>query len=197
MKHLFTFSLFLLMIPTLFAQTFIEKLAEETCKCLEGKSTEGMNQSQKEMQMGICMFQGIGLHKQEFEDYKKGQGITEMNFESFGEEVGIQMAVICPIFIMEYVDPTYYTETENSLLVELGKIKSIEKKQFNTVNLEIGDGSILKYLWLWDFEGSEILIKDQFKNKWINIFYSNLPLYDPEKKTYINFKVIEKIALGE
>lgn len=200
MKILFTLFTILFTLTNIYSQEFIEKLAQETCVCLEGKSTEGMTQSQKEMQMGVCMFQGIGKYKQEFDAYKKSQNLNDIDLEKFGEELGIEMAVICPSFIINFVDPAYFSEdpeADYSLEVELGKIKSIDKKQFNTVNLEIGDGSILKFLWLWDFEGSEILIKEQLKNKWINVFYSNIMLYDPEKKTYINYKVVEGITFGE
>ena len=199
MKKLFTLFAILFMLTNVHSQEFIEKLAQETCTCLEGKSTEGMTQSQKEMQMGVCMFQGIGKYKQEFDAYKKNQNLGDIDLESFGEEVGIEMAVICPSFILSYVDSDYFSEEvpDYSLEVELGKINSIEKIQFNNVKLEICDGSVLKFLWLWDFEGSEILIKEQFKNKWINVFYSNLMLYDSEKKTYINYKVVEGITFGE
>jgi len=199
MKNIFTVLTILFVFNHASSQEFIEKLAQETCACLEGKSTEGLTQSEKEMQIGVCMFQGIGKYKEEFDTYKQDKELLDMDLEAFGEEVGIEMALICPAVIMGYYDSTelYDPEAVYSLEVELGKIKSIDKKQFNIVNLEIGDGSILKFLWLWDFEGSEILVKNQFKNKWINIFYSNLMLYDPEKKTYINYKVIEGVELGE
>lgn len=199
MKKISIFFLLFSLFSQAYSQEFIEKLAQETCACLEGKSTEGLTQSQKEMQMGVCMFQGIGKYKEEFDAYKKDKNLLDMDLEAFGEEVGMQMAIICPSFIMQYYEADYLSEpvSDYSLEVELGKIKSIDKKQFNIVNLEIGDGSILKFLWLWDFEGSEILIKNQYKNKWINIFYSNLMLYDADKKTYINYKVIEGIEFGE
>ncbi len=199
MKKIFTLLTIVFVFNYSYSQDFIEKLAQETCTCLEGKSTEGLTQSEKEMQIGVCMFQGIGKYKQEFDVYKQDKQLLDMDLEAFGEEVGIQMALICPNFIMQYYDSAalYDSEVAYSLEVELGKIKSIDKKQFNIVNLEIGDGSILKFLWLWDFDGSDILTKNQFKNKWINIFYSNLMLYDPEKKTYINYKVIEGVELGE
>lgn len=96
-------------------------------------------------------------------------------------------------FADEYMNEQYFSEVS----VELGKIKSIEKKQFNTVNLQMYDGSILKFIWLWDFEGSEILTKNQFKNKWINIIYSTIELYDPEIKKYIPYRVIEGMSFGE
>lgn len=178
-------------------QEFIQTLAEETCECLSNKSVEGLNQQEKEMQMGVCMLEGVGRHKEAFDEYRKGKSFEDMDLEKFGEEVGIYMATICPLLVLDYADPSYFESDEPDLGVELGKINSIEKKQFNIVSLEVGDGSILKFLWLWDFEGSDVLIKNQYKNKWVNIYYFEYPLYDPDKKVYVNYKVIEGIALGE
>lgn len=198
MKKLFTF-LFLIVISQFsYSQDFLQTLAQETCECLSNKNSEGLNQKEKEMQMGVCMLEGIGRHKKEFDVYRDGKSFDEIDLEKFGEEVGVYMATICPVLILDYADPSYFQdETAAAVEVELGKIKSMEKKQFNFVNLEVSDGSVLKFLWLWDFEGSELLIKNQFKEKWINIFYTIIPLYDPERKTYVNYKVIEGIELGE
>ncbi|MBA5628797.1 hypothetical protein [Moheibacter lacus] len=179
------------------AQDFMEKVANFTCDCMGKKNTEGLSQQEIEMQMGLCILEGVDKNREDFDVHFNGKSITEIDQLKFGEDIGIKMASLCPMVLLGVADLSEYQTETPSLAVELGKIKTIEKKQFNIVNLEIGDGSILKFLWLWDFEGSEILMKEQFKNKWINIFYSNLLLYDPEKKTYINFKVIEGVELGE
>lgn len=197
MKTTIFFLFFLALTQLIPAQDFIQTLAEETCECLSKKSVEGLNQEEKEIQMGVCMLEAVGRHKDGFNEYRNGKSFDEMNLEQFGEEVGIHMATICPLLVLDYADMSYFETEEPDLSVELGKIKSIEKKQFNIISLEVGDGSILKFLWLWDFEGSEILIKNQYKNKWLNIYYFEYPLYDPEKKVYVNYKVIEGIALGE
>jgi hypothetical protein len=174
----------------------IEKIADDSCECMTKTSLSDMNSGQIEMQMGICILQSVGKFKVEIEKNIGQRSITDVMTEQFGEQVGLKMALVCPQIFMFFGD---YTEdvTELGYSVELGKIKSIEKKQFNMVNLEMYDGSLLKFIWLWEFEGSEILTKNQYKNKWINIFYSILELYDPELKKYIPYKVIEAIELGE
>lgn len=182
----------------LFSQDFLDTVGQETCDCITQKDLEGLTEGEKEMQLGVCMFGSISKHKSQFDEYTHGKNLMEYGYEKFGEEVGINMAIHCPLFFMEYASNEGISfGDEEKLSIELGKITTIEKKQFNVVNLEVGDGSILKFLWLWDFEGSELLIKNQFKGKWVNIFYSDTQLFDPDRKTYVNYKVIEGIELGE
>jgi hypothetical protein len=177
-------------------ESLIEKISDDSCECMTGNSLNDMNQSQIEMQMGVCILQSVGKFKTEIESYLGQQSIIDIMTEQFGEQVGIKMALVCPQIFMFFSN---YSEgsMEMAYAVELGKIKSIEKKQFNMVNLEMYDGSVLKFLWLWEFDGSEILTKNQYKNKWVNIFYSTLEFYDPDLKKYVPYKVIEAIELGE
>lgn len=176
----------------------MDKMAEETCECVKKLDFSGMPQNQIEMNLGMCILQSISSNKIEVENQLGAFSITSIMTEEFGEKMGLQMLSFCSDFFInnfadEYMNEQYFSE----LSVELGKIKSIEKKQFNTVNLQMYDGSILKFIWLWDFEGSEILTKNQFKNKWINIIYSIIELYDPEIKKYIPYRVIEGMSFGE
>jgi len=183
----------------LFSQDFLDTVAKETCECITQKDLGEATAQEKEMQLGVCMFSSISKHKSMFDEYAQGKSLMEYGFEKFGEEVGINMAIYCPLFFMEYAatEGVNFADDEVEMNIELGKITVIEKKQFNVVNLEVGDGSILKFLWLWDFEGSEILTQNQFKGKWMNIYYLNYPLYDPDKKDYVIYKVIEGMELGE
>lgn len=176
----------------------MDKMAEETCECVKKLDFSGMPQNQIEMNLGMCILQSISSNKIEVENQLGAFSITSIMTEEFGEKMGLQMLSFCSDFFInnfadEYMNEQYFSEVS----VELGKIKSIEKKQFNTVNLQMYDGSILKFIWLWDFEGSEILTKNQFKNKWINIIYSTIELYDPQIKKYIPYRVIEGMSFGE
>ncbi|MGB7499132.1 MAG: hypothetical protein WA897_04510, partial [Moheibacter sp.] len=161
------------------------------------KTTEELEALDLEFQLGLCIIGGIFQNKEEFDQTFGGKAIQEIDMEKFGEDVGIEMLSICPEIFLKFIDD--YDEDDDSGFsgVELGKISGIEKKQFNVVNLESGDGSILKFLWLWDFTGSELLIDGSYKDKWLNVVYSNIELYDAQKATYVVFKVIEAIVEGE
>lgn len=179
------------------AQELYTKIAEETCHCLEKKSPEGLNQSQKEMTLGVCMMEGLKKYKAEFDSFYEGKSFATIDMEKFGENIGIEMVAICPYTFFDFVEDEFDYADTAALSIEFGKITSIEKNQFNIINLETGDGSVLKFLWLWEFEGSEVLTDKTYKDQWLNIIYSNVSLYDAQKETYVNFRVIEAIDPGE
>jgi len=178
------------------AQTFMKTMAIETCDCMSTKNTDGLQQKEIEMQMGLCILESVGKNRAAFDAHFGGKSITEIDQFKFGEDIGIEMASLCPMLLLNVADLSEEA-IETNLGVELGKIVSIDKKQFNVVNLETGDGSVLKFLWLWDFDGSPILVDKQYSGKWVNIFYSNVELLDAQKESYVVFKVIEGIELGE
>jgi len=197
MKKILLLALGLISTEVWSQQTGMEKIALSTCECVSEKNMEGKTREEIEMQFGFCLLGSVSQHKKEFDEIYKGKSVMEIDMEKFGEEIGMNMAIVCPEILMQIDFGVFDEEETLEISIELGKIKSIEKKQFNIVNLEVGDGSVLKFLWLWDFEGSELLIKNQYKNKWVNIYYYDYPLYDPDKKAYVNYKVIEGIELGE
>lgn len=179
------------------AQNIHQKVAEHTCSCLGEKTTEELEAVNLEFQLGLCIIGGIFNNKVAFDQTFGGKSIQEIDMEKFGEDVGIEMLSICPQIFLNFIDEDDKEDDSGFSGIELGKITGIEKKQFNVINLESGDGSILKFLWLWDFTGSEILIDGSYKDKWLNVVYSNVELYDAQKATYVIFKVIEAIVEGE
>lgn len=181
-----------------FPESLIQTIAEESCQCMSKQPLTEMESEKVKFQLGACILQSLSNHRAEIVKYIGNSSIVDVMTEAFGEEVGLKMAFVCPDMFLYFADQGLYDDfSDYELSVELGKIKSIEKKQFNLVNLEMADGSLFKFLWLWDFEGSDLLIKNLYANKRVNIFYSTLELYDPELKKYISYKVIEGIELGE
>lgn len=198
MKFFTVFLFGLIFCLPLNAQNIYQKVAEHTCSCLGEKTPEELQAGNVEIQLGLCVMAGVYLHKEEFDQVFGGKSLKEIDMEKFGEDVGMEMLNICPQIFLNFVNTDDDEEADDDFSgIELGKITGIEKKQFNVVNLESGDGSILKFLWLWDFTGSEMLIDGSYKDKWLNVVYSNVELYDAQKATYVVFKVIEAIVEGE
>lgn len=194
MKYtLFLFSFFLLFGFSQ-SQEFLEMLAEEACECMKESGYEDKEFEEIQMTVGTCILKSVMSHNEEFEEYSEGRKLMDMDLERFGEQVGMHMGVICPDLFM-HIDMNWADEEMTE--IEFGKIISVEKRQFNVVNLESGDGSVLKFLWLWEFEGSRELQAGEFKDRWVNIIYSLVPLYDPSQNKYIDFRVIEAILSGE
>lgn len=197
MKFFTAFLFGLIFCLPLKAQNVYQKVAEHTCSCLGEKTAEELQTGNVEIQLGLCIIGGIFKNKEEFDKTFGGKSIQEIDMEKFGEDVGIEMLSICPQIFLNFIDDDDEEDDSGFSGIELGKITGIEKKQFNVVNHESGDGSILKFLWLWDFTGSEMLIDGSYKDKWLNVVYSNVELYDAQKATYVVFKVIEAIVEGE
>lgn len=192
--------LLLLILPfSVYTQEFHEQVAFETCECIENLDLTDLSYQQKEVQLGICLIVGIGKFGKELEHTygKLFFDFDENEQNILYERIGFKMMEVCPFTMMSLSEHESLTEKDSEFKVEIGKISSINAKQFNTVVLKLGDGSLNNFLWLWDFQGSEILIENKYSDKWINIFYLEVPMYNPETTTYINYKVIEKIELGE
>lgn len=190
--------LFLLFSSFVLSQEFHDQLALETCNCIENIALEDLTYQQKEIQLGICLIVGVSKFDEELQN-EYGKTFTEFNDREqtiLFENIGLKMMENCPFTVMRFSEDEIFNE-ESAPKVELGKISAINNNQFNTVVLKIGDGSLNNFLWLWDFEGSEILIENDYLDKWINIFYIEIPMYNPDSSIYVNYKIIDKIELGE
>lgn len=195
----FIILLLLLLSISVYSQEFHETIATETCKCLEQIDLESLTYEQKEVQMGICLIVSLGKFGDELENT---YGKTFFDFDDreqtiLFERIGFKALEICPFTMISFTEDGTFPQSEDFPSVEFGKISTIQQNQFNTVILRLADGSLNNFLWLWDFEGSDILIEKEYIDKWINIFYIEAPMYNPETSSYVNYKIIEKIELGE
>lgn len=191
--------LLLLLSISVYSQEFHEQLAIESCECVAQIDLESLTYEQREVQLGVCLIVSLGKFSKELENT---YGKTFIDFDEkeqilLFEKVGFKMWEICPVNMMNFSDDFAFHDSEDFPSVEFGKISTIQQNQFNTVVLRLGDGSLNNFLWLWDFEGSDILIEKEYIDKWINIFYIEAPMYNPETSSYVNYKIIDKIELGE
>lgn len=104
------------------------------------------------------------------------------------------MAFVCPQFFSDLIERENVSEsTEEAFSNEIGQITSVENQLFNIVHFKSLDGSLLKFLWLYEFAGDNILMDKKFKNKKVSILFDTFSFYDPKSKSYINYRVIDKI----
>lgn len=209
MKELFTLLLFSIGLFSLNAQSIEEQhdeLAKYVCQCVNAKEFDKLDGNQITLQVGNCFAQALADEPDLLENLLDGKPYTQKNLQEIGRTTGGHMLKYCPEFFIHVVQnldsiPMYREieeeKAEEFYLTEIGEITSIEFNQFTTVNLQTEDGSTLKFQWLMDFENSEILINEQYKNKEVLIIYDNLPFYNLNEKAYINYKVIFGIQLEE
>ena len=200
MKKIFSLILVVIM-HWAYAQDFIDLAAQEICECVQSKENDEKSRSQIELQIGICMMETISTHPKEFEEYTNGKSLSELDFKNLGTEVGVRMVSYCPLFFANFIKNESVEEVSNEnsteLFTEKGVITSIKSNQFNMIHLKTEDGSLLTFIWLNDFEGAEILIKNQYKNKPVTLYYDNYEFYNPKSKSYIKYRVIYGLELNE
>lgn len=200
MKKIFSLILVVIM-HWAHSQDFVDLAAQEICECVQSKDNDEKSRSQLEVQIGICMMETISTHPKEFEEYTNGKSLSELDFKNLGTEVGVRMVSYCPMFFANFIknESVDNVSKGNSteLFTEKGIITSLKSNQFNMIHLKTEDGSLLKFMWLTDFEGAEILMKEQYKNKSVSIYYDNFEFYDPKSKSYIKHRVIYGLEINE
>lgn len=200
MKKVFSLILVVIM-HWAYSQDFVDLAAQEICECVQSKDNDEKSRSQLEVQIGICMMETISTHPKEFEEYTNGKSLSELDFKNLGTEVGVRMVSYCPMFFAKFIKNESVDNVSkgnsNELFTEKGIITSLKSNQFNMIHLKTEDGSLLKFMWLTDFEGAEILMKEQYKNKSVSIYYDNFEFYDPKSKSYIKHRVIYGLEINE
>ena len=193
MKKTLLIILLTFFVSHLQAQEFLDDVAKDMCECIQSKEIEEMTQNQFVIQLSDCFILWIANNKNEFDTYTNGKALSEEDLQSFGREVGIHMAKFCQDNIMRFIAKESTNQADETFANEIGQIISIENQLFNIVHFKSLDGSLLKFLWLYEFEGDQILIEKKFKNKQVSILFDTFSFYDPKSNSYINYRVIDRI----
>lgn len=182
-KFTFTFLFIALAVSVMAQEDLYKTVAKETCECVTKRNIDVNKRSEVEMALGLCMLESIQTHKIDIQ-------ITDENaMGKFGEQVGLQMAPLCPELFKAFMAD----EAEEVETIELtGKIRSIESGEFLYVILKEDSGKEHKLLWLRYFSGSDDFKNDPKKliGKNVTVTYQNLECYIPKSKEYYNNKEI-------
>lgn len=189
--------LFLCSIPLFSQESFMDKIALETCEFLQTEEMLEVSADKRSEKLGLFI---INLYNQ-YEDELLTEGF-EINFidgsnsgREFGEEVGMHMAKFCPEVLIALAN-----DTEDEIVEEIyetsGKLIEVTGNEFSTLVLKDADGKTQKFLWLQNFKGSDELIEvlENSKNKpELMVTYRNIECYSPQLKEYIIRKEILEV----
>ena len=184
-------------------QEVIDLMAEDTCKCISDKKIDkSASTEQKEMALGLCLFQSFNTHKSKSKYYSKK---TLDDIEEIGEDVGIVMASICVNDFMSIFSTEELTDIVNDdeELVGLDNYNSdaltIEVELIAMNNdaisyIETKDDYSKEHIFLItdEFEGYDLLKKSNFGNSFL-VTFREVELFDLSEKQYITKKVITKL----
>jgi hypothetical protein len=180
-----------------------ELMAEDTCECISKKKFDKSDDTEeKEMALGLCLFDSFNKHKSKSRYYSKK---TLNDIEEIGEDVGFIMATTCAddflsIFSSEeLVEIVGDDEDEVGLDASTDSVLTIEVELVTMNNdaisyFEAKDDFDKTHIFLIteEFEGYELLKKSNFGKSYTATF-KEVELFDLSEKQYITKKVITKL----
>jgi hypothetical protein len=202
-NYLLVLSCLLLSVQLFSQESYIDKIAKETCEYLESDEIMAIvNGDIKSQKLGAFM---ITLYNQYEDELLKEGFVIDFSDGSnsgrdFGEQVGMHMAKFCPTTLIALAGEIESDEVEIDTYEVTGKIVAVQGNEFSTVILKDEAGKTQKFLWLQNFKGSDTLIQSLEgldKMPQVKIVYRNIECFSPQLQDYIIRKeIIEMISVN-
>lgn len=208
-KLILAFTLILFLGNINAQEDVIDKVADETCDCLNKRLTgDEKSSGQIEMMLGLCMIEAGGAHSEELE---KETGISMDGVEAMeklGEIVGERMAARCDkfmeiLFILMGDENSMTNEAMDEMLDEMenpfanssGIVSEISGNELLTIKIKIA-GRSKTYICVGDFEGKGVVkLGNDLVGKDVYIEYEIREIYSPKLKSMVEAREIKKIEL--
>lgn len=149
-----------------------------------------------EMQLGLMMIPVLTAHKEELEKVIPGFVFEdEEQFGSLSEQLGVSMAMNCPVFLsLVATRPELLNDLNNNpeRIIE-GKLLQIQEGDFTSIQVKLGNGRTEKLWWMEFFEGAETLASKSLVSKQVKVKFVEKEVYNAAIKDYILIKVITGI----
>ncbi|MBL7886323.1 MAG: hypothetical protein JNJ52_06215 [Flavobacterium sp.] len=194
--------LLLLLLPVvLMAQkkeAVYKKLAALTCECSTNKGAEKLS----ETDLGVCIFEALNmLNDKEKKVIGYNPDKKSANIEKIAENVGVEMALICPKVFSNILseDQEVVEEVVEEEIIESshkGTFEAMTAVEFNTITITDETNTKREFIWLFSFEGDALLIKGKIvKGDKIEVFYREQEFFDPKTKAYKIYNEITEVKL--
>lgn len=177
-------------------EVIYKKLGDKTCECAMRKGAPNIG----DVELGLCILEAVNsLDAKE----QKTMGIDPNkkmeSIEKIAEGVGIEMAMTCPQVFQNMKDddgtPLFENGNTNTFTTS-GSIEEITSGEFKTIKLKDESGMIREFLWLRQFEGDSLLIKNKIaKGDKVEIVFFEETFIDVKSNTYRAFNTIKGIKL--
>ncbi|MBI3218488.1 MAG: hypothetical protein HYZ44_03170 [Bacteroidetes bacterium] len=170
------------------AQDVFDKMAQETCACINKNDLPKLTKDEIETKLGLCMIEAASNQKYDIDATDAEAG------RKLGEKVGAKMATICPkVFIYLLDDERSPAEATKKIV---GTIKKLIEGEFNYLLIKDSSGREVKLIWLRYFKGSEELLENNGKleGKKVTIAFEEVECYSPQAKSYLVLKEIRELV---
>ncbi len=199
-KNLFCIGMVLFGTAPLFGQiskdSLVSLISSETCRTLEAKDFKNKTKDQLEMELGLAMMPQVANYSDEIKKYYGFDGEDMNKLEELGKDVGMKLAVQCPVFLKMFMDNPdalkEYAGSESEARSISGTLIKVVKSDFSYLQVKDENGKMEKIWWMEYFEGSDKLMSDPNKllNKPVKIKYIEKEMYNATLNEYIKVKVI-------
>lgn len=183
------------------AQTdLVDKLAVQTCECLNKKDVKNLSMEELQTQLGFCMMGAIGQNEAAFKKKYGDVSFTDQTtMTKVGEEVGTAMVYKCPDVMMNLAQTQMQGQPVATAAATgeiIGKVKAIEGSELAQIVITDESGRAQKFVWFGYFEGSERFISEPLKviGKKVKVEYREVEAYSPQAKEYYARKEVLSIT---
>ncbi len=199
MKKIILLLLFPVVMMAQKKEAVYKKLAALTCECSTNKGAEKLS----ETDLGLCIFEALNmLNDKEKKVIGYNPDKKSANIEKIAENVGVEMALICPkVFsnILAEEEGVVSEEVVEEEIIESshkGTFEAMTAVEFNTIIITDETNTKREFIWLFSFEGDALLIKGKIvKGDKIEVFYREQEFFDPKSKTYKIYNEITEVKL--
>ena len=199
MKKIILLLLFPVVMMAQKKEVVYKKLAALTCECSTNKGAEKLS----ETDLGLCIFEALNmLNDKEKKVIGYNPDKKSANIEKIAENVGVEMALICPKVFSNILSEDEGAVTEAVVEEEIiesshkGTFESMTAVEFNTITITDETNTKREFIWLFSFEGDALLIKGKIvKGDKIEVFYREQEFFDPKTKAYKIYNEITEVKL--
>lgn len=204
MKNLILLFVLFISIQISFGQGYMEKIATETCGCVD-QISDTLKGDLLEMELGLCMIKAATPYQKKL---KKDHDLDFMKLDEEGEKLGyllgIELAKVCPETILRFAGiADDEDDFEEAVAVEVntvyGEISRSERKGFVFFSIKDVNGRIAKYVWLESIQSDLSIQTDHtlIEGKKVIATFEKRELFDPYLGEYRDFNVLLSLNKDE
>lgn len=200
MKFTVILSFLLFVSVVTFSQDYMDKIAAESCKCIEDMGEDAPEEGYVE-QLGLCMITASQPYQKELKkDYDIDFEQIDKEGERLGRIIGLKMVGVCPkalIDVSKKVKDKKAGQAGAPVESYSGKIVKVESDVFLVVHVKDEAGKVNKFFWL-EFVESNVEISEmsaKLVGKSVDLTFTSRELYDPKTKEYRKFSIVKKFEV--
>jgi hypothetical protein len=184
------------------SQDVLDKIADETCECVNKVKTPNTSVEDLKTQVDKCLFASYSNHAAELSPAQKKDSGNKIAIQKLANDVALKMAGHCSDIIQIIIESERKNKLANerslatkSLLMKIsGEIREIETNEFVSIIIKDQNSKLVTLLLMDRFESADVFTTNKIrKGDKITVEYTEKEMYDPKIKGFRAFKIISKL----